>query len=202
MNLSKIKTHLSQDPVLGGIISKINLDLDTPLQPDVYHALIRSIIGQQLSVKAAQTIYERFLNLFNDKYPDKDVLLSMDIVKLREKGLSQQKANYVKNIAFYFSDPKNKDIPWASMDNEAIIKQLTSIKGVGRWTVEMILMFELNRPDILPLGDLGIQKGMISLYDIEYSDKKVLFEKMEKIATAWSPYRTIASRYIWASGNL
>lgn len=199
MNLSKIKAHLSKDIILKRVISKITPDWNANNDTDLYLSLIRSVIGQQLSVKAADTIFKRFLDAFTNNYPSKKELISTDVGTLREKGLSIQKAKYVKNIAAYFLSEENKDTKWDELSDQEIIKQLTTIKGVGKWTVEMILMFSLNRPDIFPEGDLGIQNGMKALYHIDAKNKKELILKMNEIAEHWKPYRTYASRYIWAA---
>jgi DNA-3-methyladenine glycosylase II len=190
---------LSQDFVLAPVIKEIRLDFKKEENPNVYTALIRSILGQQLSVKAAATIHQRFLTLFENGYPDKKTLLGIDIETLRGKGLSRQKASYIKNIATFFSEKEVLEIDWSILSNEEVIKKLTSIKGVGVWTVEMILMFSLNRSDVFPKGDLGIQNGMKQLYQLEKLEKKALLKKMDKIAEQWKPYRTFASRYIWAA---
>lgn len=199
MDLDQIKRVLSKDIILAPVINEIKIDFKEVEKPDVYAALMRSILGQQLSVKAAATIHQRFLTLFKNGYPDKKTVLKIDIETLREKGLSRQKANYIKNIATYFSVKEVQEIDWSNIPNEEIIKRLTSIKGVGVWTVEMILMFSLNRPDVFPKGDLGIQNGMKQLYQLENLEKKVLLKKMEEIAEQWKPYRTYASRYVWAA---
>lgn len=199
MDLDKIKMVLSEDAVLSPIIKRMELDFKDVEAPDIYADLIRSILGQQLSVKAAATIHQRFLTLFENDYPHKEILLRIDIATLRSKGLSRQKANYIKNIAAYFSKSEIQTTKWSNLSNEDITKKLTTIKGVGVWTVEMILMFSLNRPDVFPKGDLGIQNGMKKLYQLEDLDKKSLIKKMDAIAEHWKPYRTYASRYIWAA---
>ena len=117
---------------------------------------------------------------------------------MRSVGLSNQKANYFYNIAEYFDSPGNKRIAWKKLSDQTIIERLTSIKGVGEWTVQMILMFTLDRPDVFPVKDLGIQLSMKQFYGIK-GEKKKLCEKMEKIAQSWSPYRTMACRYLWAA---
>lgn len=202
MNLLEIRAVLSKDPILFALIEQIDLEFPLINDQDIYLSLIRSITGQQLSVKAAKTIYERFLTLFENNYPSKEQLISLDIEILRSKGLSRQKAGYIQNIAKYFSQPKVKEINWDELSDEEIIRELVSIKGVGRWTVEMMLMFTLNRSDVFPDGDLAIQKGMKQLYQIESSNKKELLAKMNGIAEHWKPYRTYACKYIWAGKDL
>lgn len=162
---------------------------------DVYYTLLDSIVSQQLSVKVANTIFNRFLTLFEGGYPHAHQLLNKNVEELRAVGLSYQKANYLKNVAEFFiaENAENKD--WEAMSDEEIIKFLTAIKGVGRWTVEMILMFTLLRPDVFPTDDLGIQQGMIRLYGLE--NDKLLKKRMIEIASQWQPFRTLASKYIW-----
>jgi len=190
-----IKKHLASDKELNSLISKIDLDLDFDTG-DVYFDLTRSIVSQQLSTKAAATIHGRFLNLFSDGHPNIPELLDMDIETLRSVGLSRQKASYIQNVASFFLEEKLHQKDWTHMSDEEIVKFLTQIKGVGVWTVQMILMFSLKRPDILPLGDLGIQISMKNLYGIETKGKELLKE-MEGIAENWRPYRSYACFYLW-----
>ena len=192
----EIKTYLSQDERLESIIT--NVELPT-LQGDgdVYAALIRSIVSQQLSTKAAATIYNRFLNLFENRYPNKDVVIAFSEEQLRSVGLSRQKANYIKNVAHFFLEiEKDRETDWATMTDEAIITYLTQIKGVGKWTVEMMLMFTLQRLDVLPLDDLAIRNRMIKLYDVQATGKQIKVE-LTSIAESWRPYRSVACRYLW-----
>ncbi len=188
--------HLSKDKVLKTAINAIVLPERNPSK-DVYAGLIRSIVSQQLSVKAAATIHGRFLNLFELQYPDADLLLALEDSQLRSAGLSGQKTKYVKNVACFFQERNLFDKDWSEESDEAIIALLTEIKGVGQWTVEMILMFVLSREDILPVLDLGIQHGIKQLYGIT-EEKKELYAKMEEIARPWRPYRSIACLYLWA----
>lgn len=188
--------HLSRDKVLKEAIERIELRTRTKTT-DVYLGLIRSIVSQQLSVKAAETIYGRFLLLFEDKYPQAHLLLEMEDDQLRSAGLSGQKTRYVKNVARFFIERELFENDWSQSTNEDIIALLTEIKGVGKWTVEMILMFVLDRYDILPVLDLGIQHGIKQLYGVE-AEKKELYAKMEEIAEPWRPYRSIACLYLWA----
>lgn len=189
-------SHLSTDKKMANCIRAITLEKLEPTY-DAYEGLLSSIVSQQLSVKAAATIYDRFLHLFPDQYPSADVLLNKSIEELRTAGLSRQKAQYVTNVANHFKNNQLFDQDWRSLSDQEIIDMLTQIKGVGRWTVEMILMFTLNRSDVLPLGDLGIQQAMMEIYGVK-GDKKELAVQMQAIAEAWSPYRTLASRYLWA----
>jgi DNA-3-methyladenine glycosylase II len=188
--------HLSQDPTLKSIIEKIEMPEYAQTEMDVYLALLESITSQQLSVKAADTIFKRFLALFPDNYPSPELVIVIEIEKMRAVGLSQQKSSYIKNVAQFALD---NGLDWqtlqAKTDSE-VIDYLTVIKGVGKWTVEMILMFTLHRPDVFPIDDLGIQNAMIKLYNLSSTGKE-LKKEMLKIAEPWSPYRTLACRYLW-----
>lgn len=188
--------HLSKDEILKNAIDSIVLPKRNP-SSDVYAGLIKSIVSQQLSVKAADTIHTRFLALFEDNYPQASLLVGFEDIELRSVGLSSQKSKYVKNVAIFFQENDLFDKDWSEETDEQIISLLTKIKGVGKWTVEMILMFVLSREDVFPVLDLGIQQGIKQLYGIE-GEKKELFAKMEAVAKSWKPYRSIACLYLWA----
>lgn len=187
--------HLKKDSHLKKIIETADA-LETPGVPDVYNSLLRSISAQQLSVKAAATIYGRFLDLFENKNPSPHALATKTLEDLRSVGLSNQKANYMLNIANFALKNDFKKIDWNKLSDEEIINFLTQIKGVGVWTVQMILMFTLDRPDVFPHADLGIQQAMQKLYGLEQTGKALIVE-MNKIAEGWKPYRTVACRYLW-----
>lgn len=193
--MSKIIEHLSKDKKLAEIMPLIVLsEIDT--HNDIYLDLLDSIVSQQLSVKVATVIFNRFLNLFDDLSPTPQKILDIDIEAMRGCGLSYQKAGYIKNIAQYWIDHHELNRDWLSMNDEEIIKELSSIKGVGKWTVQMILMFRLNRLDVFPIDDLGIRQGMTHLYKIESTGKEAMREMIE-IAENWKPYRSTACRYVW-----
>ena len=162
---------------------------------DYFQSLLRSIVFQQLSGRAAQTIYERFIKLI----PKTSNLCPNEVLKLnnddmRKSGLSFQKINYVMNLADYFENNSFKKKDVERMTDEEISKELTQIKGIGQWTVDMFLMFTLNRADILPYKDLGIQKGIMKILN-----KKIIPSKkeMENCSKKWRPFRTIACWYLW-----
>ena len=162
---------------------------------DYFQSLLRSIVFQQLSGKAAQTIYERFIKLI----PKTSNLCPNEVLKLnnddmRKSGLSFQKINYVKNLADYFENNSFKKKDVERMNDEEISKELTQIKGIGQWTVDMFLMFTLNRGDILPYRDLGIQKGIMKILNTKNLPSK---KEMEICSKKWRPYRTIACWYLW-----
>ena len=187
--------HLAKDALLKKITEETHLKEPGPAK-EVYASLLQSIVSQQLSVKAAATIYKRFLELFEDEGPHPRALLNKSVEELRMVGLSRQKSSYMHNIAAFFVANQLEDIDWTKKSDAEIIQLLTEIKGVGLWTVQMILMFSLQRKDVFPAADLGIQQAMKKLYGIEGKGRGLIVE-MEKIALAWSPYRTLACRYLW-----
>ena len=195
--MNEAPTWLAErDPLMAKLVRSIHLP---PLQPDgqVWRGLLRSIIHQQLSVKAAATIEGRFWALLPAEPGPADVL-RLDVAQLRSAGLSQQKSGYVRAIATHFEAGGEAD--WASMDDEAIIAELCQIKGVGRWTAQMLLMFSLGRPDVFPDGDLGIVQGMVRLYGLNAGQgQRHLLAELRAIAEAWRPQRSLACRYLWAA---
>lgn len=195
MNQTNAILHLQQDPKLRELIQKIEVPDFSPSRK-IYFDLLESIVSQQLSVKAATTIFNRFLDLFPDKYPHPEHLLVLGIDQLRAVGLSNQKAGYMQNVATFSKEYDLETHDWDAMSDEEIIAFLSQIKGVGKWTVEMLLMFTLGRPDILPVDDLGIQQGIQRLYELEETGK-ALKKRMFEIAEPWRPYRTFACRYLW-----
>lgn len=158
--------------------------------------MLRSIVGQQLSGKAAATIHSRFLDLFHNQNPQPGELQNLGLETLRTAGLSRQKAAYLQNVAAFFENENVSEDKLRAMPDDKVIQYLTQIKGVGKWTVEMILMFTLQRPDVLPVDDLGIQNAIAGLYGIEEKGK-ALKEKMVEIATPWQPYRSYACYLLW-----
>ena len=188
--------HLNKDKKLKKII-----DLQDPYilkkRKPVWLHLCASIMSQQLNTKVADVIYQRFLKLYPGKKPSLQLVIDTPFETLRAIGLSNAKTNYVKNVCAFFSEEKITDATLDKMSNEELIKYLSRIKGVGQWTVEMILMFTLGREDVLALDDLGIQQSMAKLYNLDTSNKKVLREKMLYHSAKWSPYRTYACRYLW-----
>ena len=180
---------------------KTIIDLQTPYilvaRKNIYLHLCSSIMSQQLNIKVAAVIYERFLNLYKNKKPSIKQIIDTPFDTLRSIGLSNAKTQYVKNVCVFFLNEKITDAKLQKMTNEAIIKYLSQIKGVGQWTVEMILMFTLGREDVFALDDLGIQQSITKLYQLDASDKKALKIKMMELSANWSPYRTYACRYLW-----
>jgi DNA-3-methyladenine glycosylase II len=188
--------HLTKDKKFKKI-----LELQQPFslvkRKNVHLHLCNSIMSQQLSTKVADVFQKRFLNLYDNKTPTAQQIAATALQTLRSIGLSNAKANYVINVCNFFIDEKLTDTRLYKMSNDELIKYLTQIKGVGQWTVEMILMFTLGREDVFAVDDLGIQQAMCKLYNIDTADKKVMKEKMLAISEKWSPYRTYACRYLW-----
>lgn len=192
----QILEHFRRDTVLYAAINSLDTRVKPALDIDVYHALLGSIVSQQLSTKVVRIIWNRFIDLFTDRYPDAESLLAMEHEALRSIGLSNSKANYVKNVAAFKLDNDMSFDFLQQLSDEEIIDYLTQIKGVGPWTVQMILMFPMDRPDVFPVDDLGIQNAMKRLYGIDL-EKKELKHKMHEIAAVWKPYRSLASKYLW-----
>jgi DNA-3-methyladenine glycosylase II len=188
--------HLSKDKKLKQLI-----ELQTPFilekRNKVYLRLCASILSQQLSTRVADVLYERFLNLYGGKEPSPKQILETPATTFRSIGFSNAKASYVHNVCRFFIDNKITDASLHRMNNDEVQELLTQIKGVGKWTVEMILMFTLGREDVFAMDDLGLKQSIIKLYNIKETDKKLLQQKIEKISKKWSPYRTYACRYLW-----
>lgn len=188
--------HLQKDKKLtkaiGDEVHELKLRNNIPLR------LMASIMSQQLSTKVAKVIYHRFLELYKGKEPKPQQVLDTPSETLRSIGLSNAKVSYVHNVARFCIEHKITDKKLLAMQNEEVIELLTAIKGVGRWTVEMLLMFTLGREDVFAVDDLGIQQAMIKLYKLDPTDKKSMKEKMIQLSSKWSPYRTYACLHLWA----
>ncbi|GAB3195982.1 DNA-3-methyladenine glycosylase II [Pontibacter aydingkolensis] len=194
---SEVMAVLAKDPVMAAIVKQCQ-PLKSSKSEDLYFKLLSAIVSQQLSTKVAATIFRRFTELFPESYPHPHLLLEMEDEALRSAGLSFQKIGYVRNVAAFASKGNLDHATINAMPDEELIQHLTQIKGVGRWTVEMLLMFALERPDVLPLDDLGIQNAMKRHYALEETGKALKL-RMQELAEAWRPYRTIASKYLWQS---
>jgi DNA-3-methyladenine glycosylase II len=188
--------HLSKDKKLKKIMA--------PQEPfvlqkrkNVYLHLCNSIMSQQLSTKVAQVFHRRFLDLYQGKIPTVLQIAETPFETLRGIGLSNAKANYVLNVSRFFREEKLTDAALQKMSNDEVMERLTRIKGVGRWTVEMVLMFTLGREDVFAPDDLGIQQAVCKLYGIDAKKKKEMKEKMLQLSEKWSPYRTYACLYLW-----
>ena len=195
MNSEQALSHLKRDATLKPLIDSIDIPDFTP-SGNVYFALLDSIVSQQLSTKAAATIFNRFCALFPENYPHSDLLANMTKEQLRSVGLSVQKSTYLQNVADFSQQYDLENHRWNEMSDDEIVTFLTQIKGVGIWSAQMVMMFTIGRYDVFPIGDLGIQQAMIGLFGMDKNDKK-LKTKMLECAEPWRPYRTIASRYLW-----
>jgi DNA-3-methyladenine glycosylase II len=187
--------HLSRDKKMARILAGQEV-LTLSRRRDIYLYLCFSIVSQQLSTKVASVIRKRFLALYPGK-PSPEQILATPHETLRSIGLSGAKANYVLNVARFAIEFGIDHKLLVKMNNEEVIEYLTRIKGVGRWTAEMLLMFTLGREDVFAADDLGIQQAMIRVYKLDKSDKKKLKEEMMRISGNWSPYRTFACLHLW-----
>jgi DNA-3-methyladenine glycosylase II len=188
------------DPVMERLIEEhgalVNRDLKRERPGDAYGALLRSIVGQQLSTKAASTIYGRMLELFGGHAPTPKQLLKADPDKIRAAGLSRPKIAYLRDLAQHVEDGSLELERLPELPDEEVAAQLTAIKGLGQWTADMFLMFHLGRPDVLPVGDQGIRRAVKVEYRLrKFPDPK----RLEKLARPWRPYRTLACLYLWSS---
>ena len=189
-----VKYLMKSDPELIPLLDAFKIQ-DLQPETDYFKSLTRSIVYQQLSGKAAKTISDRFILLYKDKsYPTPVDVINIDHEKLRSVGLSNSKAQYIKNIAHAFLDNPDTYDSLEKMDDQDIIDTLITIKGVGPWTAQMFLMFTLNRPDVFPVTDLGVQKGFKHYYKLsEMPTPGQMLKKSEQ----WAPYRTVVSLYFW-----
>jgi DNA-3-methyladenine glycosylase II len=188
--------HLSKDKKLLPLCTKQG-PFELRKKKNIVLHLCASIMSQQLSIKVAAVIYKRFLNLYDGKEPTPQQIADTAFEKLRGIGLSNAKVNYVQNVAKYALEHGMEDKKLYKMSNEEVMDFLLPIKGIGKWTVEMQLMFALGREDVFAVDDLGIQQAMIKLYKLDVADKKSMKEKMLKISAKWSPYRTYACMHLW-----
>ncbi|RYD55071.1 MAG: DNA-3-methyladenine glycosylase 2 family protein [Sphingobacteriales bacterium] len=188
--------HLSKDKRLAVLLNQQE-PIALKKKKNICLRLCASIMSQQLSVKVAEVIFKRFLELYDGNEPTPQQILDTPFEILRGIGLSNAKANYVRNVAEYAIAHGMDDKKLYKMSNEEVLEFLLPIKGVGRWTVEMLLMFTLGREDVFAPEDLGIQQAMIKIYKLDATDKKALREKMLKLSAKWSPYRTYACLHLW-----
>jgi DNA-3-methyladenine glycosylase II len=161
---------------------------------DAFVTLARSIVGQQISVKAAQSVWDRFEQLPRKMVPAQVLKLKVD--DMRAAGLSARKVEYLVDLALHFANDQVHVSQWADMDDEAIIAELVAIRGIGRWTAEMFLIFHLMRPNVLPLDDLGLQNGISLAY---FSGEPVSRSEIREVANSWAPFCSVATWYIWRS---
>ena len=189
-----LKDLSNADQRMGKLIEKFGPP-NFNLMNNYYESLVRSIVYQQLSGKAASIIYERFLDLFVfDIYPEPKDILAVSIETLRSSGLSYQKVNYIRDLSEKWQDGTMNLTDIDSMTDEEISSELIKVKGIGQWTADMFLMFTLGRPDVFPFGDLGIQKGVMIITNMNRLPTQ---KEMERKTKKWQPYRTVAAWYLW-----
>ncbi|UOQ77865.1 DNA-3-methyladenine glycosylase 2 family protein [Hymenobacter sp. 5516J-16] len=191
--------HLTQaDPVLAALIRQ-GRPIAASAHEDLYLALLRAIVSQQISTKAAAAIWRKVQALFPpDGYPEPAALLLLTDEDLRAAGISRQKAGYLRAIADFAQQDQLDHAHLSQLSEEEFTRHLTQIKGVGRWTAQMLQMFALDQPDVFPEGDLGIQNAMRRHYGLPETGRALL-KRMLEVAEPWRPYRTLASKYLWQS---
>jgi DNA-3-methyladenine glycosylase II len=189
---------IRRDPVLAGIIKKYGeCGIKTARESDIFCGLVEAIVSQQLSTRAAATIYGRLRALLPDGgSPTPEALEALSDEALRGVGLSRQKLGYMRDLSRKMSDGSINAAGLTGMTDDEIVAELTKIKGIGRWTVEMLLIFRLARPDVFPAGDLGIVKAIRKAYNLRTTPN---VKRLHRIAEPWRPYRSVASWYLWAS---
>ncbi len=198
MTEARALAHLrASDPVLAAIIERCapdGLGGRPEERGEHYGALVRSIVGQQLSTKAAAKIYARLAERYGGRAPTPQEILDEDPEELRAVGLSYAKARYLRSLAEHVIGGELERLD--ELPDDEVIAELTAVKGIGVWSAHMFLMFHLDRPDILPVGDLGIRRAIMLAYGLEEMPAP---EPMEAIAAPWAPHRTLACRYLWRS---
>ena len=183
----------ARDPVLAKLAKRYE-GLALGSRGDAFSTLARAIVGQQISVKAAQSVWDRLVSEVSEITPPN--VSAADTARLRTCGLSAQKAAYLLDLAQRFSSGALDPTRWNALEDEALIAELTQVKGIGRWTAEMFLIFYMARPDVLPLDDIGLQRAM----SLHYNAGKPLSKlKMRRIGNGWSPWRSVATWYLWRS---
>ena len=187
------KVLISKDKKLGKIISNYPKDFLFS-KSDPFYTLARSIVGQQISVKAAQAVWDKIEN--KAKCIEPNYISKMHFMSLKSCGLSRQKIKYLKSLSSAFIQKKISPEKWKKYSDEDIINELVLIKGIGRWTAEMFLIFNLCRPDVFPADDIGLLRGICKCYNLNYPIKKEVAIKMSE---DWKPYRSVATWYFWRS---
>ena len=189
------KALAKRDPVLRRLLSQYP-DISLRRRADAFTTLARAITGQQISVKAAQTVWNRVLLVANARRNrlSASAIIALDPPALRGCGLSQRKTEYISDLATKFVDGHIRPRRWHAMDDDAVIAELVAVKGIGRWTAEMFLMFNLLRPDVLPVDDIGLQRAVALLYN---DGKRLEISELRAIAEAWAPWRSVATWYLW-----
>ncbi len=195
MNSSLLIEHFrSKDPVIESLI-EMHGPITLPDRRDYFNSIVHSIVSQQISTKAADAIYKKFLSKFSNVL-DPKIILNTSVEELREIGLSKQKCSYVHDLSRTFLEQSETFAELENMSDEEIVKFLTQIKGIGVWTAQMFLIFTLNRRDVFPIDDFGIKKAMSKFYNLSENPMK---PELKSIADEWRPYRSTASLYLWRS---
>jgi len=190
----RAKRNLARrDPVLAAIMRR-HPKVHLAQRGEPFNTLARAIVGQQISVKAAQSVWNKFALCVGEVKPES--VLRRKRPQLRACGLSDRKVEYIADLAQHFADGRIHVHKWHAMDDEAIIEELTEVRGIGRWTAEMFLMFNLLRPDVFPLGDLGLQKGLRVAY---HGGRNISLKTMRNRGESWRPWRSVATWYLWRS---
>lgn len=183
----------ARDPVMKAMIARYR-EFALGSRGDAFQTLARAIVGQQISVKAAQSVWDRFVAAHSAMTPA--VIADSTPAQLRACGLSGQKSGYLLDLATRFRDGQLQPALWKKLDDEALIQALTQVKGIGRWTAEMFMIFNLARPDVFPVADLGLQKAL----RIHYNRGRALTPaRMQRIGSLWAPWRSVATWYLWRS---
>ena len=182
-----------RDPVMAAIMRR-HPKVFVMRRGEPFMTLARAIVGQQISVKAAQSVWDRLVACVGEVSPEKILLKERPV--LRACGLSDRKTEYIADLAQHFADGRIHVQRWPQMGDEEIIAELVEVRGIGRWTAEMFLMFNLLRPDVFPLDDLGLQKGICLAY---YKRRKVSLRTMRRLGETWRPWRSVATWYLWRS---
>ncbi len=195
LDLKKALDHLAKDPIMAVLIKTYPINVWDETPRDFFPDMVENIIGQQLSLKAADTITNRFKELFGGRFPTPDQIVATPDDVIRSCGVSWAKAKYLKNLSQAVIDNTLPIDKFSEMSDEAIKTSLVKIKGIGNWTAEMMLMFTLRRVDVFSPGDGGLQNAMAKHYKVKPGDLKV----MTQLAIAWSPYRSIACKILWKS---
>lgn len=187
------RTLARRDPVLAGVMRR-HPRVHLVARGEPFQTLARAIVGQQISVKAAQSVWNRVLEVAPRMTPAE--VLAVKRPRLRACGLSDRKTEYIADLARHFAEGAVHPHRWPDMEDEAVIAELVAVRGIGRWTAEMFLMFNLLRPDVYPLGDLGLLKAVRLTY---FRGREVPLSRIRKLGEQWAPWRSVATWYLWRS---
>ena len=187
------RTLIDRDPVLRALIERFP-GVTLRSRGDAFSTLARAIVGQQISVKAADSVWQRFLTVAGVVAPRS--VVERTVIELQRAGLSARKAAYLQDLARHFLDGTVNPGHWSGLDDDALIAELTRVRGIGRWTAEMFLIFHLQRPNILPVADLGLRKAVSLYYN---RGRPISVRRLQSLGRTWAPWRTVATWYLWRS---